>query len=120
MVKNLKPRQQGCIVPMIVLMSLLGIGMAVFVKNQYTFTIISVLFAFFLAFGSGAFVPLKGIDMVNIPKFIMYSPITLSVESMQSLIQNLYFSFYPSLIITFLSILLLFLLIVLSHKKFRS
>ena len=106
------------VIPLLILFSLVGAVFSMFVIEKYLLSLLSVIIFFFLGFGSGCFVPIgQGHEF---PSFLIYSPIHLNIKCFHSIVQNMPIDIYPPIFLIVISILLYFILLIFSHRMFRS
>ena len=107
------------IIPLLILFSMVGAVFGMFVKEEYLISLFSVMVFFFLGFGSGCFVPIVP-EQSGLPSFIVNSPIYLDVGCLHSIVQNISPNISPPIFLILISVFLYFILVVFSHRMFRS
>ena len=107
------------VIPLLVLFSMVGAVFGIFVREEYLISLFSVMIFFFLGFGSGCFIPISS-GQSGLPSFIVNSPVYLNIECLHSIIQNTSPDISPPIFLIIISIFLYLLLLVFSHRMFRS
>ena len=103
------------IIPIIILMSNIGILIGLICRKLLIRVIISLIFLISIFFSSGMFVPLHA----DLPSIFTLSPFYLSVQNIQAIMTNDSSMISSSILLLFISIIIYIINLIISSKVFR-
>lgn len=103
----------------VIFFSIIGTLFGLLIRNEFISSFSNFILHLVIAFGLGAFIPLE-IYPNTFQKMIKFIPLSGIFENLQSIVQNNSIELSSIVIMLILCIVLFFVNVVLSHKKFRG